>query len=107
MKKGAGASQTADEPKNEKHDQNQAENAAETGAAISAVGVISAAAKQQNQQDDNQDSVHWRLFLQLGAAPVSAMLSRNARVTAASAEAILRSQSSSGRVFGGVSSEIT
>jgi hypothetical protein len=55
--RGARSSYTANEPEHEQRHQNQSENATESGAALSAMGRISAAAESQNQKDCDQGAI--------------------------------------------------
>ena len=52
------ATESAEDPEQHENDYDQAQNTAESGAAIAAVSVVPAAAEQQDQHYDDQDRAH-------------------------------------------------
>ena len=54
----ADASEHAGEPKHDKNEEHEAENASQSGTAIAIVSVVTAAAEQQHKNNDYQQKTH-------------------------------------------------
>src|SRR5271167_3522754 len=63
------ASEAADEPKHHDNDQEQPKNASEPGASVAAMRIVSAAAKEKNQDKDGKNRAHDSAFRQFLVAP--------------------------------------
>lgn len=51
--------QPTEQPKNQKHDHNQAQNPAQTGGPVALVSVVTTpAAEEKNEYNDNEDQTH-------------------------------------------------
>ncbi len=63
------ASEAANEPKHQDNDQEQTKNASEPGASVAAMRVVSAAAKEKNQDKNDKNRAHENASLQFLIAP--------------------------------------
>jgi hypothetical protein len=64
------AAEAADQPEDEQHDQDQAEHAAQTAAAVGTVGVVAAAAAEDHDEKNNdEDQAHERVAFRVKLRP--------------------------------------